>query len=124
DLTAVDIASYKLASFKDNYRHYCELAREFHCVNGYSAQAYVGAVYKDWHPLGFSLKDASSDRCRLAIPKYCELADWKTTREQYADHFGSRVFLIRNLEIKNIPGRIMIDFDKPSEQVIPDIGAR
>jgi hypothetical protein len=42
----------------------------------------------------------------------------------YGDHVHSRAFLIRNLEINNIPGRIIIDFDKPDQQVIPDIGAR
>jgi hypothetical protein len=124
DLKALDIPSYRLASFKDNYLHYCELAREFHCTAGYSAQAYVGALTKDWHPLGFSQKDPPDDRCRLSVPTYCEFSDWKKAKEEYSGHFGSRAFLIRNLEIKNIPGRIMIDFDKPSEQLIPDIGAR
>ena len=124
DLTAIDIPSYRLLNFKDNYRHYCELAREFQCNTAYSAQAYIGALSKDWHALGFSQQDPTGDRCRLSIPKYCEFTDWKTTKEEYGGHFGSRAFLIRNLEIKNIPGRIMIDFDKPGEQVIPDIGTR
>ena len=57
-------------------------------------------------------------------PAVLRVADLKTTKNEYGDHFGSRAFLIRNLEINNIPGRIMIDFDKPDQQVIPDIGAR
>ena len=74
--------------------------------------------------MGFSQKDASGDRCGLASSKYCELMDWKNIKEKYRDDFGARVFLIRNLEISNIPGRIMIDFDRPADQVIPDIGTR
>lgn len=118
------IPSYRLVSFRENYPRYCELAREIHCSDSYSAKAYIGALSGDWHPLGFSQKNPPLDRCTLSIPSYCQFADWKTTKNEYGDHFGSRAFLIRNLEINNIPGRIMIDFDQPYQQVIPDIGAR
>lgn len=69
DLAATDIPSYRLLAFKDNYRHYCELAREFHCnrTSSYSAQAYIGALSKDWHPLGFAQNDPTGDRCRLSV---------------------------------------------------------
>src|SRR5262249_14012437 len=97
-LAATDIPSYRLLNFTDNYRRYCELAREFHCVEGYSAQAYVGALSKDWHPLGFSQKKLPDDRCKEPISEYCVFNDWKTAKDRYADHFGSRAFLIRNLE--------------------------
>lgn len=123
-LEGLSVPSYRLANFKDNYRRYCELAREIHCGDGYSAKAYIGALSVDWHPLGFSQKNPPLDRCTLSIPQYCAFTDWKATKNDYGDHFGSRAFLIRNLEINNIPGRIMIDFDKPDQQVIPDIGAR
>lgn len=124
-LAPYDIPSYRLLRFKDHYRRYCELAREFQCNAGiYSSQAYIGGLSRDWHPLGFSQKDPPDDRCRLSIPQYCEFSDWKTTKDQYGDHYGSRAFLIRNLEISNISGRIMIDFDQPYHQIIPDIGAR
>jgi hypothetical protein len=123
-LEGFSVPSYRLVNFKDNYQRYCQLAREIHCAEGYSAKAYIGALSKDWHPLGFSQKNPPIDRCTLSIPQYCTFADWKTTKNEYGDHFGSRAFLIRNLEINNIPGRIMIDFDKPDQQVIPDIGAR
>ena len=122
------IPSYRLASFHDHYPRYCELAREFHCdkANTFSAKAYIGSLSQDWHPLGFSEKNQPDDRCSKSIStqKYCEFSDWKKTKTAHGDHIGSRAFLIRNLEITNIPGRIMIDFDKPDTQVIPDIGVR
>lgn len=123
-LQGFGILTYRFDNFKEHYPRYCELAREFHCNESYSARAYIGALSVDWHPLGFSQKNPQIDRCTLSIPQYCEFAGWKTARDQFGDHFGSRAFLIRNLEINNIPGRIMIDFDQPYQQVIPDIGAR
>jgi hypothetical protein len=121
DLADMSIPSYRVSSFADKYPHYCQIAYEFACTSSYSAQAYLGSVSRDWHPLGFS-QNPSADRCNLPVAKYCEFKDWKTAEDQYRSSFGSRVFLIRNLEIKNIPGRVLIDFNKPSEQLIPSIG--
>jgi hypothetical protein len=123
DLDRTSIQSYKFTNFSDKYRHYCELAREFNCNKKYSARAYVGGLYDDWHPLGFSIKNPTVDRCSLAPSEYCQFTDWEKARNENLSGFGSRVFLIRNLEVKNIPGRIMIDF-LASDQVIPDIGKR
>jgi hypothetical protein len=122
DLAITSIPSFKVDSFRKKYPHYCVLAREFSC-NGstYSAHAYVGSISHDWHPLGFS-QNPRADRCNLPVEKYCEFTDWNATRQEYRNHFGTRAFLIRNLEIKNISGRVIIDFDRPNDQVIPDIG--
>jgi hypothetical protein len=35
------------------------------------------------------------------------------------ERFGVRVFLIRNLPIDTLAGRMLIDFDKPNEQIVP-----
>jgi hypothetical protein len=35
------------------------------------------------------------------------------------ERFGVRVFLIRNLPIHSLAGRMLIDFDKPNEQIVP-----
>jgi hypothetical protein len=51
-------------------------------------------------------------------------SDWKKTRSDLKAWFGSRAFLINNLEIIHIPERILIDFEDPARNVIPDIGAR
>ncbi|MFB9262210.1 hypothetical protein ACFFWD_03335 [Bradyrhizobium erythrophlei] len=91
-------------------------------ASSYSARAFIGGLNKDWPPWGFVQKASAPDRCELPIEKYCEFSDWKKAWQEYRDDYGARAFLIRNLEIKSIPGRIMIDFDQPSEQVVPDIG--
>lgn len=65
-----------------------------------------------------------SDPCAKPVKAYCEFDDWKKMASLDKKDFGARVFLIRNLEIAKIPGRILLDFDKPSEQLIPDIGTR
>src|ERR1035438_9446788 len=126
DLAAFDMSSYRVENFKDKYQDYCQLAREFNCSKDkdYSARAYVGTLYKDRHPLGFSQNNPAGDRCALPVATYCGFTDWEKAKAELQGGFGSRAFLIRNLEIKNIPGRIMVDFDNPATQIIPDIGTR
>jgi len=60
----------------------------------------------------------------VPIPSYCAFSNWKTVKANFYSKFGARAFLIRNLEIDRIPGRILIDFENPDKQVIPDIGLR
>ena len=47
--------------------------------------------------------------------------DWDNMTKEYINTFGARVFLIKNLEIKKIPGSYVIDFDTPDRDAIPDI---
>lgn len=122
DLAITSIPSYKLDRFSDKYPHYCGLTYEFACKNStYSAHAFVGSISHDWHPLGFS-QNPNEDRCDLPAAKYCEYTNWDVARQEYRNKFGTRAFLIRNLEINKIPGRVMIDFDRPYDQVLPDVG--
>ncbi|HXH47146.1 MAG TPA: hypothetical protein VNK51_25315 [Bradyrhizobium sp.] len=122
DLAITSIPSYKLESFLSKYPHYCALTYEFACKpSTYSAHAFVGSISHDWHPLGFS-QNPREDRCNLPSAKYCEHTDWDAASREYRTKFGARAFLIRNLEINKIPGRVMIDFDRPYDQVIPNIG--
>ena len=124
DLGSTDISSYKVDNFKNEYRHYCELARRFKCDVSYSARAYVGGLARDWHPLGFSQKNPPNNPCAIPVENYCEFVNWKKVEDDFDKDFGSRVFLMTNLEIKDIPGRIVVDFDNPNSQLIPEIGAR
>jgi hypothetical protein len=124
DLSSKDIPSYRIVSFRDKYRHYCELSHQFYCEPSYSARTFVGGLSKDWHPLGFSQRNPPDDACSIPVGTYCDFQDWEKARGTYQKDFGSRAFLIRNLEINRIPGRILIDFDNPNEQVVPEIGAR
>ena len=124
ELSSKDIPTYRIMSFKDKYRHYCELSQQFFCDPGYSSRTFIGGLYKDWHPLGFSQKSPPEDACSIPTSTFCEFQDWEKARAAFQNDFGSRAFLIRNLEIDRIPGRILIDFDNPTEQFIPEIGAR
>lgn len=125
NLKVTDIPSYRIAKFEDKYKRYCQLAYDFLCSDKeYSAKDYIGTLYHDWHPLGFSQKKPQGNACEVHSSKYCEFSDWKTAKANFRDNFGSRAFLIRNLEIDRIPGRILIDFENPTEQIIPDIGVR
>lgn len=122
NLEITSIPSYTFDELSKNYPHYCLLSNDFACnPSTYSAHAYVGSISHDWHPLGFS-QNPREDRCNLPTPKYCEYTGRDAARRDYRNKFGARAFLIRNLEINKIPGRILIDFDRPFDQVIPDIG--
>ncbi|MFK4501546.1 hypothetical protein ABIF86_005837 [Bradyrhizobium japonicum] len=125
ELRSRAIERYRIESFKTNYRRYCELSQHFKCDKAsYSARSYIGGVSRDWHPLGFSQRRPDKDPCTLPAETYCEFKDWDKVTAQYRKDFGARVFLIRNLEIAKIPGRILLDFDSPNDQRIPDIGTR
>lgn len=123
DLQSTDIASYRVSDFKDKYPRYCELARRFNCgPASYPASRFIGSLYHDWHPLGFSQIEPARDPCTLPAAHYCAFVDWATTKSEFLPRFGSRAFFTKNLEIAKIPGRILIDFDQPDRQIIPYIG--
>ena len=92
DLRADDIPSYRMVNFKGKYQHFCQLSYTFICgETSYSARDFVGGLYRDWHPLGFSQKKPPEDRCRIPMDMYCAFSDWKTTKTTFHDSFGSRV---------------------------------
>jgi hypothetical protein len=123
DLQSTDIASYRVSNFRDLYPRYCELARRFNCGPvPYPASRFIGSLYNDWHPLGFSQIEPARDPCTLPAAEYCAFVDWAKAGAEFLPRFGSRAFLTKNLEIAKIPGRILIDFDRPDRQIIPYIG--
>ena len=123
-LQSTDDASYRVGDFRDLYPRYCELARRFNCGPApYPASRFIGSLYHDWHPLGFSQIEPARDPCTLPAAHYCAFVDWATTKSEFLPRFGSRAFFTKNLEIAKIPGRILIDFDQPDRQIIPYIGA-
>jgi hypothetical protein len=123
DLKDTNISSYQIENFKSFYPHYCQLAQTFYCGR-YAARDLVGGLYRDWHPLGFSQRDPPSKPCGIPVKDFCAFSDWKKVRSDLKAKFASRAFLINNLEIDHIPGRVLIDFEDPTRNVIPDIGAR
>jgi hypothetical protein len=125
DLKHIDALSYwRFENYKKYFKDYCELAERFRCDNSYSARNYMGGLNIDWHPLGFAQKEVEEDSCSKDAGSYCSISNWAAAKASLKNHFGSRVFLLQNLTIDNIPNRILIDFGNPPNQFIPDIGFR
>ncbi|WP_315736165.1 MULTISPECIES: hypothetical protein [unclassified Bradyrhizobium] len=115
------IQTYRIDNFKPFYPHYCELAQTFFCGR-YAAKELVGGLYRDWHPLGFSQKNPPTQPCTIPKEKFCAFSDWDKVRQDFKGHFGVRAFLIENLEIGKIPGRMLFDFQDPQRDRIPELG--
>jgi len=125
DLENVDALAYwRWENYKARFPRYCELAQKFRCNPSYSARRYIGGLNIDWHPLGLAQKDAGTDSCQIPPQTYCSISDWSAARGLLLKNFGSRAFLIENLELNEISNRVLIDFVNPPHQVIPDIGFR
>jgi len=122
DLDNTAIYSWRWENYRTRYPHYCELAQEFRCKAKYAARANIGGLYRDWHPLGLA-QDEQQDPCLESTTNYCK-ADWAALRKTLLPHFGSRVFLIENLDLTTIGDRYLIEFGSAGDQVIPDIGFR
>jgi hypothetical protein len=108
-------------NYKNFYPHYCQLAKTFFCGQ-YAAKELVGGLYRDWHPLGFSQKNPPTGPCAITTDKFCAFSDWDKAREEVKARFGTRAFLIENLEIKKISGRMLFDFTDPLRDKIPELG--
>ncbi len=106
------------------YKRYCQLAQSIRCAkSSYTAMAQIGQLNGDWHPLGLSrLLPSEFNSCSDdATNKQCNIAKWEDTQDLQTT-FGARVFFIENMALSDIPGRVLVDFDKPESQVIPDLG--
>ena len=117
-----DRGAWSWPTYKEYYKTYCELAQNFRCSGQpYTAKSLIGELSRDWHPIGLSQR-LSSDKDLCRVPNApCEISSWEQT-SGLRDSFGARVFLIENLELTSINGRIMIHFHDPKHQKIPDIG--
>jgi hypothetical protein len=123
DLNNIAIYSWRWQNYRARYAHYCELAHQFRCNSQYAARSFIGGVEKDWHPVGLA-QDEQEDPCLESAANYCKSADWKDLKKTLLPHFGSRAFLIQNLNLNNIGDRYLIEFGNPAGQVIPDTGYR
>jgi hypothetical protein len=123
DFNNVSLYTWRWDNYRARYQRYCEAAHKFRCDTEYSAQKLIGGLYKDWHPIG-AAQEEQEDPCQTAANDFCKITDWNELKKQIMPHFGSRVFLIGNLELSEIGNRYLIEFENPSYQVIPDIGFR
>jgi hypothetical protein len=117
----IDIPSYRIENFKTIFPRYCELAKTFFCGR-YPAKELIGGLYRDWHPLGFSQKNPPARPCAVPTDRFCAFSDWDTARQELKARFGVRAFLIENLEINKIPGRMLFNFQDPLRDRIPELG--
>ena len=107
-------------SYRSYYPHFCEVAQKFRCDKTYAAHTFISTINGDWHPLGFArLQKVNTCQTPKAM---CKDKDWTEISRDIRPDFGSRIFLMDNLEIKSLGSRYLIDFDKPEWQHIPDIG--
>jgi hypothetical protein len=119
-LRSRDIETWKWENYRDNYSRYCELAQEFK-EGDYTAKTLLGDIARDWHPMGFSrrLPEGPSGK----QDQSCDVGSWQEILGK-AQEFGARVFLIKNLLLSDISGRVLIDFRDAKHNVIPDLGLK
>jgi hypothetical protein len=116
NLAQVDLPSWAW----NNYRvHFAGFAQAFATLRKLNASAtrYIGHIGPDWCEPGCAriLKPHDDgDKNSFSL----ELPDGKSLT---IENFGARVFLIRNVPITQLPGRMLIDFNEPEKQIIPDI---
>ncbi|MGD9721351.1 MAG: hypothetical protein AB7O59_09090 [Pirellulales bacterium] len=79
------------------------------------AIAHIGHIGRDWCEPGCSRLTGHHSPLRPDTMTL-ELADGSPLN---IERFGIRVFLIRNLAIDGLDGRMLIDFDDPTRQIIP-----
>jgi hypothetical protein len=117
-----EIISYGWDKYEKFYPQYRKLTQTFRCAEHsaeFSAAPLIGNLSHDWHPLGFSERDAGNpcidqfEPCRLSL---------RTIPPNLVKHFGARTFLFENAPLEELPGLLLIDFTRPRDQLIPDIG--
>jgi hypothetical protein len=120
DIKVTDRESWRWDSYSKYFSDYCQLAQKFTNGTDYSEKALIAEVGRDWHPLGFAqdLENSTKD------PAPCEVNNWDDKFKGLGTTFGARIFLIENLELAKIKGRILIDFKDPHFQLMPDIHAQ
>ena len=117
-----DLSLWAWKSYGKFYSDYCKVALDVRCGRGGSDAPQIGAV-ANWHPLGFAEKtplvkdlcasDAVQTLCRIDNPS----ALWPSLKPYY----GGRIFFIKNEALTAVPGRLLIEFDAPEDQKIPDL---
>lgn len=125
ELEHIEIPTYRVENFRDQYHRYCQLAEQYRCDKSYSAHAYIGELANDWHPLGFARRNTGESSCQpAAIQSACEFSDWNTSQKTLFSNFGRRVFFIRNLSVQEIASRMLIDYPDPANRIIPYLGLK
>lgn len=122
DDPAFKINTWEWENYSQYYDDFRRAVKQFRtgspkCPKGrYSAESLIGDIRSDWNDVGYSQFKEGSD---LKSPTFfLSKGDGGLVS---LENFGVRAFLMENMEITSIPGRVMIDFDKPAEDRIPDL---
>src|SRR5262245_23033421 len=125
DKDTMVIERWGWASYGQFFKDYCEIAQQFRCSGDLPVKSLIGTIGNDWNPLGFSSKRpvafSCSDDARKRACSVPSGSDWPNRNDNVFSQFGARIFLMRNLALEDIPGLILIDFDLPEKQRIPDV---
>lgn len=130
DLNSADpntmlIETWAWLQYAKYFKDYCEIAEKFKCAEEISSKNLIGTVGPDWSPLGFSSKRPRQMSCsqeqQRAACTITSFPNWPRSSDQVFSQFGTRVFFIRNLGFDEIGGLVLINFDQPAKQRIPDV---
>ena len=116
-LTRDGIVDYGWQAVSPYYSEYVEAERRLR-AQSCSAYRLIGNIGRDWHPAGYSRVVGHPRGHELSMS--VQLALPEGTVIPIPD-FGSRAFLLANLSLAEIGDRVMIDFDNPDEDRIPDL---
>ena len=116
NLAAVDLSSWAWNSYRDHFREFAQAFSTLRSKNA-SAIGHIEHIGPAWCEPGCSRLLKPSSPADENVVKLA-MADGSTFDIK---NFGVRVFLIRNLTIDTLPGRILIDFKDPQNELIPNL---
>ncbi len=117
-----DLSIWAWSTYGKFYPEYCKLALDIRCGRADAASAKLEQI-ANWHPLGFSerapmLQDACA---KEAVETLCGIKDAASAWASLKPYYGARVFYIKNEPLTALPGRLLVEFDFPAQQRIPDL---
>ncbi len=114
NLTALAVDSWAWDNYRDYFTVFSQVVKTLRHQHA-SAIGHIGHIGHDWCEAGCArwLSPQSNDdenTVKLKLPDGLDFT---------IKNFGARVFLIRNLHLDALPGKVLVDFDDPHHQRIP-----
>lgn len=121
NLANEEVVSWSFPSYRDHFRRFCNLTHKLRCEKAaFDVSRAISSINSDWHPAG-AATTRQTDPCQSA-PQVCGFQSWEQITDDIYESFGARVFLMENKPIAELSNRYLIDFENPSNQLIPEIG--
>lgn len=114
NLAAVDLKSWAWDNYREHFQGFAQAFATLRSKNA-SAIAHIGEIGPGWSEPGCwhapqPQAPGDANQMTLELPNGAKFE---------IKNFGVRAFLIRNVAIDTLPGRILIDFNDPKTQRIP-----